>query len=218
MFQLAEQIFSGLIVGTLAKLVMPGEEQGGVIVMALIGLGGSAAGTFIGYLLFGPHHAAGWILSIAGAIAIIYLSALAARALIKHLSLRPQRLHNVDASRPRCRKHGRDDRGNEDDASRCDQRQQPGQSHIWKVTADQPRERETYHRARRNADHPNHNSFNDHVRENPARVRAQSQTDSELAGSPANRKGEHTGNADDRDRQSEGGESAEHQRVQPIGC
>jgi uncharacterized membrane protein YeaQ/YmgE (transglycosylase-associated protein family) len=72
-FQLAEQIFFGLIVGTLAKLVMPGEEQGGVIIMALIGLGGSAAGAFIGYIIFGPHPAAGWVLSIAGAIAIIYI-------------------------------------------------------------------------------------------------------------------------------------------------
>jgi uncharacterized membrane protein YeaQ/YmgE (transglycosylase-associated protein family) len=80
MFQLAEQIFFGLIVGTLAKLAMPGEERGGVIGMALIGLGGSAAGTFIGYLAFGPHHTAGWVLSIAGAIAIIYIYRLLLRA------------------------------------------------------------------------------------------------------------------------------------------
>lgn len=79
-FQLAQQIFFGLIVGTVAKLAMPGEERGGVIGMALIGLGGSAAGTFIGYLAFGPHHAAGWLLSIAGAIAIIYIYRLLLRA------------------------------------------------------------------------------------------------------------------------------------------
>jgi uncharacterized membrane protein YeaQ/YmgE (transglycosylase-associated protein family) len=71
MFQLAEQIFLGLIVGTLAKLVMRGEEQGEVIVMALIGLADSTAGTLIGDIVFGPHHAASWILSIAGAVAII---------------------------------------------------------------------------------------------------------------------------------------------------
>jgi uncharacterized membrane protein YeaQ/YmgE (transglycosylase-associated protein family) len=80
MFQLAEQIFSGLIVGILAKLVMRGEEQGGVIVMAIIGLGGSAAGTLIAYTVFGPHHAAGWVLAIAGAIAIIYIYRLLLRA------------------------------------------------------------------------------------------------------------------------------------------
>jgi uncharacterized membrane protein YeaQ/YmgE (transglycosylase-associated protein family) len=79
-FQLAEQIFFGLIVGTLAKLVMPGEEQGGVIIMALIGLGGSAAGTLIGYIVFGPHHAGVWVLSIAGAIASIYIYRLLLRA------------------------------------------------------------------------------------------------------------------------------------------
>jgi uncharacterized membrane protein YeaQ/YmgE (transglycosylase-associated protein family) len=84
MFQLAEQIFFGLIIGTLAKLVMPGEEQGGVILTALIGLAGSATGAIIGYIVFGPHHAASWVLSIAGAIAIIYLYRLLLRALIAH--------------------------------------------------------------------------------------------------------------------------------------
>lgn len=72
MFQLAGQIFFGLIVGTLAKLIMPGDDRGGVIVTALIGLAGSAAGTIIAYIVFGPQSDAGWILSITSAIVVIY--------------------------------------------------------------------------------------------------------------------------------------------------
>jgi uncharacterized membrane protein YeaQ/YmgE (transglycosylase-associated protein family) len=80
MFQLAGQIFFGLIVGTLAKLVMPGEEQGGVMLTALIGLAGSAVGTFIGHTVFGSQHATGWILSIAGAIAILCIYRIVVRS------------------------------------------------------------------------------------------------------------------------------------------
>jgi uncharacterized membrane protein YeaQ/YmgE (transglycosylase-associated protein family) len=79
MFHLAGQIFFGLVVGTLAKLVMPGKEQGGVIATALIGLAGSAVGTFIGHIIFGSYYAAGWILSIAGAIATLCVYRLAMR-------------------------------------------------------------------------------------------------------------------------------------------
>jgi uncharacterized membrane protein YeaQ/YmgE (transglycosylase-associated protein family) len=80
MFQLAGQIFFGLIIGTLAKLIMPGDERGGVIVTALIGLAGSAAGTFLAYLVFGPQYDAGWILSITSAIAVIYFYRILLRA------------------------------------------------------------------------------------------------------------------------------------------
>jgi uncharacterized membrane protein YeaQ/YmgE (transglycosylase-associated protein family) len=69
MFQLAGQVFFGLIVGILAKLIFPGKARVGVIAMALIGLAGSVAGTIIGHIVFSPHHAGSWILSIASAIA-----------------------------------------------------------------------------------------------------------------------------------------------------
>ena len=73
MFQLVGQIFFGLVVGTIAKLVMPGKEQIGVIMATLIGLVGSAVGTLISHLVFGSFRAAGWILSLTGAIAALYL-------------------------------------------------------------------------------------------------------------------------------------------------
>jgi uncharacterized membrane protein YeaQ/YmgE (transglycosylase-associated protein family) len=71
MFHLAGQIFFGLITGTLAKLVAPGEASGGVIVTALVGLAGSIIGTFAGHLIFDADQAAGlagWILSITGSL------------------------------------------------------------------------------------------------------------------------------------------------------
>jgi uncharacterized membrane protein YeaQ/YmgE (transglycosylase-associated protein family) len=77
MFHLAGQIFFGLIIGTLAKLIMRGRYPGGVIVTALFGLAGSAIGTFVAYIFFGGQHSAGWILSTLGAIAILVIYRLA---------------------------------------------------------------------------------------------------------------------------------------------
>lgn len=71
MFHLAGQIFFGLIVGTLVKLMAPGKAPAGVIVAALVGLAGSIIGAFAGHLILGAHQAsglAGWIFSIAGSL------------------------------------------------------------------------------------------------------------------------------------------------------
>jgi uncharacterized membrane protein YeaQ/YmgE (transglycosylase-associated protein family) len=80
MFQLVGQIFFGLVVGTIAKLVMPGKEQIGVIMAALIGLVGSTVGTLISHLVFGSVRTAGWILSLTGAIAALYIYRFLVRA------------------------------------------------------------------------------------------------------------------------------------------
>ncbi len=41
-------IFMGLIVGALAKFIMPGEDPGGIFVTILIGIAGAFVGGFIG--------------------------------------------------------------------------------------------------------------------------------------------------------------------------
>ena len=41
-------IFIGLIVGAIAKFLMPGRDPGGWIVTILIGLAGSFSGTYLG--------------------------------------------------------------------------------------------------------------------------------------------------------------------------
>jgi uncharacterized membrane protein YeaQ/YmgE (transglycosylase-associated protein family) len=63
----------GLIVGALAKLIMPGKDPGGIIVTMLLGIAGSEAATWLGRLI-GLYHAddnAGFIMSIVGAILIL---------------------------------------------------------------------------------------------------------------------------------------------------
>jgi uncharacterized membrane protein YeaQ/YmgE (transglycosylase-associated protein family) len=65
-------IIIGLVVGAIAKLIMPGRDPGGIIVTMLIGLVGSMLGTFIGRTLWGgADYAAGWITSILGAIILL---------------------------------------------------------------------------------------------------------------------------------------------------
>jgi uncharacterized membrane protein YeaQ/YmgE (transglycosylase-associated protein family) len=50
---------------------MPGRDPGGIIVTALIGMAGAFVGTFLGRALWGEMYAAGWIMSILGAIALL---------------------------------------------------------------------------------------------------------------------------------------------------
>ena len=52
---------------------MPGRDPGGFIVTALLGMAGALVGTFIGRTLWGANYAAGWIMSILGAIVLLAL-------------------------------------------------------------------------------------------------------------------------------------------------
>jgi uncharacterized membrane protein YeaQ/YmgE (transglycosylase-associated protein family) len=65
----------GLIVGALAKLVMPGKDPGGIIITMLLGIAGSFLGTFIGRALglYQSGEAAGFIMSLIGAIILLVL-------------------------------------------------------------------------------------------------------------------------------------------------
>ena len=71
-------IIFGLIVGALAKLIMPGKDPGGILVTAIIGMVGSLVGGFIGRAMWGPQYSAGWILSILGAVILLALYRLVA--------------------------------------------------------------------------------------------------------------------------------------------
>lgn len=63
----------GLIVGALAKLIMPGKDPGGIIVTMLLGIAGSFLATWIGQLIgwYREGASAGFIMSVAGAIIIL---------------------------------------------------------------------------------------------------------------------------------------------------
>jgi uncharacterized membrane protein YeaQ/YmgE (transglycosylase-associated protein family) len=77
-------IVFGLVVGALAKLVMPGRDPGGIIVTMLLGIAGALLGGFLGQAMgfYRPGEPAGWIVSILGAVVLllIYRLAFARRA------------------------------------------------------------------------------------------------------------------------------------------
>jgi uncharacterized membrane protein YeaQ/YmgE (transglycosylase-associated protein family) len=80
-------IVFGLIVGALAKLVMPGRDPGGIIVTMLLGIAGALLGGFIGRAMgfYGPGEAAGWLMSFLGAVILLMLY----RMLVRRRALRP---------------------------------------------------------------------------------------------------------------------------------
>jgi len=66
------QALFGLVVGAIAKLIMPGQDGGGILLTMLLGLVGSLVGTFIGRSLWGgADYSSGWITSILGAIILL---------------------------------------------------------------------------------------------------------------------------------------------------
>ena len=66
-------ILFGLVVGIIAKLMMPGRDPGGFIVTILLGIAGALLGGFIGRAMgfYGPSESAGWIISILGAVILL---------------------------------------------------------------------------------------------------------------------------------------------------
>ena len=74
-------ILIGLIIGVIAKLLMPGRDPGGCIVTILIGLAGSFIGSYLGQVLgiYRPGEPAGFVGSIVGAMILLALYRLIAR-------------------------------------------------------------------------------------------------------------------------------------------
>ena len=75
MFGILGWIVFGLIVGIIAKLVMPGKDPGGIIVTMLLGIVGALLGGFLGRALgmYGPNQAAGVFMSIIGAVVVLFI-------------------------------------------------------------------------------------------------------------------------------------------------
>ena len=80
-------ILFGLIIGALAKLVMPGRDPGGIIVTMLLGIAGAVLGGFVGRALgfYGPGEAAGFLMSFVGAVLLLVLY----RMMVRRRALRP---------------------------------------------------------------------------------------------------------------------------------
>lgn len=65
----------GLIVGALAKLVMPGKDPGGIIITILLGIAGAFLAGFIGRTVgwYRPEEGAGLVASVLGALLLLFL-------------------------------------------------------------------------------------------------------------------------------------------------
>ena len=76
--QIIWMIVVGLIVGALARTLMPGAQPMGWIMTALLGIGGSLLGGLLGSVLFksrdGNFHPAGWVMSVVGALILLWFA------------------------------------------------------------------------------------------------------------------------------------------------
>ena len=79
MFGILGWIIFGLVVGVIAKLLMPGKDPGGIIVTTLLGIVGAVLGGYAGraFGLYGPNDSAGIFMSIFGAIFVLFIYRLA---------------------------------------------------------------------------------------------------------------------------------------------
>jgi uncharacterized membrane protein YeaQ/YmgE (transglycosylase-associated protein family) len=63
----------GIVVGALAKLIMPGKDPGGIWITMLLGIAGSFVGTWLGQLIghYQEGDSAGFIMSLVGALILL---------------------------------------------------------------------------------------------------------------------------------------------------
>ena len=68
-------IVFGLLVGIIAKILMPGKDPGGFIVTTFLGIAGALVGGFVGRAMgfYGESQSAGWLMSILGAVILLAL-------------------------------------------------------------------------------------------------------------------------------------------------
>jgi uncharacterized membrane protein YeaQ/YmgE (transglycosylase-associated protein family) len=66
-------IVFGLVVGAIAKLLMPGRDGGGIIVTTVLGIVGALIGGFVGQALglYAAGEAAGFFMALLGAVIVL---------------------------------------------------------------------------------------------------------------------------------------------------
>jgi uncharacterized membrane protein YeaQ/YmgE (transglycosylase-associated protein family) len=75
MFALLWELIIGLVVGAVAKLVMPGKDPGGIWITMIIGIAGSILATYIGQAIgwYQAGQGAGFIMSVVGAVVLLLI-------------------------------------------------------------------------------------------------------------------------------------------------
>jgi uncharacterized membrane protein YeaQ/YmgE (transglycosylase-associated protein family) len=74
-FEIIQLAIFGLIVGLVARLLMPGRDSMGLIMTSILGIVGFFLGTFLGRNLFekGEYYQAKWLMSILGSLVLLFL-------------------------------------------------------------------------------------------------------------------------------------------------
>jgi uncharacterized membrane protein YeaQ/YmgE (transglycosylase-associated protein family) len=75
MLSLLWEALIGLVVGAVAKFLMPGKDPGGIFITMAIGIAGSIVATYLGQLIgwYQPGQSAGLIMSVVGAVLLLFL-------------------------------------------------------------------------------------------------------------------------------------------------
>jgi uncharacterized membrane protein YeaQ/YmgE (transglycosylase-associated protein family) len=75
MFALLWELIIGLVVGAVAKFVMPGKDPGGIWITMIIGIAGSILATYLGQAIgwYQAGQGAGFIMSVVGAIVLLFI-------------------------------------------------------------------------------------------------------------------------------------------------
>jgi uncharacterized membrane protein YeaQ/YmgE (transglycosylase-associated protein family) len=65
----------GLVIGAVAKLLMPGKDPGGMIVTMLLGIAGAFVASFLGRAVgwYDEGSGAGFIMSVIGAMLLLFI-------------------------------------------------------------------------------------------------------------------------------------------------
>ena len=68
-------IVFGLVVGVLARLLMPGRDPGGMVVTIVLGIAGALVGGFLGRALgwYLPGEPAGFVMATLGAVLLLFI-------------------------------------------------------------------------------------------------------------------------------------------------
>jgi len=75
MFALLWELIIGLVVGAVAKFVMPGKDPGGIWITMIIGIAGSILATYLGQAIgwYQAGQGAGFIMSVVGAVVLLLI-------------------------------------------------------------------------------------------------------------------------------------------------
>jgi uncharacterized membrane protein YeaQ/YmgE (transglycosylase-associated protein family) len=85
MFSLVWELIIGLIVGAVAKFLMPGKDPGGIWITMAIGIAGSILATYLGQAIgwYQAGQGAGFIMSVVGAILLLLIYRVIRNAMAK---------------------------------------------------------------------------------------------------------------------------------------